>query len=220
MSPMVGVATVNACLFGVYGHLMDLQKKLYGEQHYLCNVFVAGCCSGLANSVISCPSELAKIQLQNQIDVKHFSGPWQCLQAVYRGSGVSGCFRGWWATVYREVPSYGVYFGCFEAMRGWCEGEDGGVDGSRLMLVGGLSGVLGWLSTYPFDVAKTRIQALPVSCRSVPSCTAVILGIYKVEGFRSLFKGLNATILRAFPTNAVIFYTYTLAMDFLSVKSF
>lgn len=30
-----------------------------------------------------------------------------------------------------------------------------------LLLAGGLAGIAGWLSTFPFDVVKTRIQSVP-----------------------------------------------------------
>lgn len=216
MSPLIGVATINACLFGVYGHLMDWQRELYGEdRHYLWNVFIAGCGSGLVNSIISCPSELAKIQLQNQVKERRFRGPWQCFQEIYRTHGLLGCYRGMGATILRETPSYGVYFWCFEGLRGWYgNGDDR--NGWRLMAAGGISGVLGWLSTYPFDVVKTRIQAMLISSNAPYSSFGMLHQIATKEGPRALFKGINATIIRAFPTNAVIFYTYAWSMNYLN----
>ena len=38
--------------------------------------------------------------------------------------------------------------------------------------------------------------------------------IIKVEGTATLFRGLGATAIRAFPTNAATFYTVTLVKNF------
>jgi solute carrier family 25 carnitine/acylcarnitine transporter 20/29 len=193
----------------VYGKLLDWQRQYSdNDTSTLLNAFVAGCGSGLANSVISCPSELAKIQLQNQISVKKYKGPWSYFVDIYRHKGISGCYRGMTATVWRETPSYGIYFWCFEAMRPWYDRDQ-----VKLMVAGGLSGVAGWLSTYPFDVAKTRIQAMPLDSVGRASTLGMLMVIWREEGWRGWFRGVNATVLRAFPTNAVIFLTYAWCMD-------
>lgn len=212
MSPLIGVATINACLFGVYGQLLQWQRQLYGDQNYMWNVFVAGCGSGLVNSIISCPSELAKIQLQNQIKVVRYRGPWACFKDIYRQHGLKGCYRGMLPTILRETPSYGVYFWSFEAMQRMYQEEAAW----KLMLAGGASGVLGWISTYPFDVAKTRIQAMPIDSHERVSTVEMLMRIRREEGWKGWFRGINATIIRAFPTNAVIFYTFAWSMDMLN----
>lgn len=71
--------------------------------------------------------------------------------------------------------------------------------------------MLGWVSTYPVDVAKTVIQS--------STCNQTIYGtlntIYRESGTSGWFRGLNATILRAFPTNVAILGTYHLTMSYL-----
>lgn len=85
----------------------------------------------------------------------------------------------------------------------------------ELMLAGGLSGVAGWLSTYPVDVIKTRIQAHPLSSKSCIQLTSTLqcgMNIVREEGSGVLWRGTWATVLRAFPTNAVIFLAYSWTM--------
>jgi solute carrier family 25 carnitine/acylcarnitine transporter 20/29 len=36
--------------------------------------------------------------------------------------------------------------------------------------------------------------------------------MYREEGFRVFFRGVNATVIRAFPCNAATFLVYSLAM--------
>jgi len=97
--------------------------------------------------------------------------------------------------------------------------ENGGhLDNMELMLAGGFSGIAAWMSTYPMDVVKTRIQAQPLipgAPGETPPCRGLLDGlasILKSEGVPGLFRGATATIIRAFPTNAVIFTVYALTM--------
>lgn len=224
-SPLVGVAVINAALFGVYGYLLDTQQRLEGNQFgqpAIHQVFLAGAGSGLINSLISGPTELVKIQLQNQKQGKgSFSqhalkGPLDCLKRIYRVEGLRGCFRGMRATILRETPSYGVYFATFEAIeRTLRRGEE--TCPMNLIMAGGLSGVFGWISTYPIDVIKTKIQAQAV-CGGETKYTGILdcfRSVVRAEGPAVLWRGLGATIIRAFPTNAAIFLTYSTTMDLL-----
>lgn len=225
-SPLVGVTAINTLLFGVYGFLLESQSGDPNGVPTLGQIFVAGAGSGLLNSLISGPVELAKIQVQNQIGSQpqagHFRSPSDCLRQVYRHGGVSACYRGLWTTVMRETPSYGVYFAAFEGFRLlWTTPENGGhLDNMRLMLAGGLSGIAAWMSTYPIDVVKTRIQAQPLLPGSSTQAVHLSTGgwlrkIVREEGLAGLFRGTTATVVRAFPTNAVIFSTYALTMRWL-----
>ncbi|KAF9926857.1 hypothetical protein FBU30_003647 [Linnemannia zychae] len=229
-SPMVGVALVNALLFGVYGFFMDIQMKNPGDDPTLMQIYLAGTGSGIVNSFISCPMELSKIRLQNQdqdsgfskanakgLPTNFYKGPMDCFKQTYRQGGLRACYRGLWSTILRET-SYGPYFLSYEIL---CraltpEGQrTQDLSSARLVVAGGFAGILGWLSTYPTDVIKTRIQAqhdsLPRSqqFRGVWHCTK---HMYREEGIRVFFKGVNATIIRAFPCNAATFLVYSLCM--------
>ena len=173
-------------------------------------VFLAGAGSGAVNSLISCPTELAKIQLQNQRDAA-LRGPIDCLGRIYRTRGIAGWYRGMGATVLRETPSYGVYFATFEYLLQ--QQQHAQVSSLGLMMAGGIGGVLGWISTYPIDVAKTRIQSTGNS--STPSTIACLTRAVREEGPAVLVRGLGATLIRAFPTNAAIFLAYKWTMDWL-----
>jgi solute carrier family 25 carnitine/acylcarnitine transporter 20/29 len=104
--------------------------------------------------VVSCPTELVKIRLQNQVDKQDqraYKGSWDGIQRVFRAEGLRGLYRGMGSTVLRETPSYGAYFAGYEY---FCQllAPDGGAEylsGTQLLLAGGFAGIVGWISTYP-----------------------------------------------------------------------
>ena len=239
-SPLVGVAVINALLFGVYGYLLEAQKKITGNfESTASQIFLAGAGSGLLNSIISGPTELAKIQLQNQKESTghgrrnltregRLKGPVDCLKRIYRIDGLKGCFRGLLPTVIRETPSYGVYFASFDYFQGFLErlvapstSDQTIMKPLCLMMAGGLSGICGWVSTYPMDVIKTKIQAQSIDHRPGKGETPYkgiidcIRRIVALEGYSVLWRGLGATVIRAFPTNAVIFLAYASTIEAL-----
>lgn len=65
---------------------------------------------------------------------------------------------------------------------------------------GGAAGVLAWASIYPIEVVKSRVQACDGS-----SAWAVWRELHK-GGWRGYFRGMPATLARAFVVNGAIFY--------------
>lgn len=57
---------------------------------------------------------------------------------------------------------------------------------------------------FPFDVVKSKVQTYSAGL----SYRAVLAEVVRTEGVRGFYKGLGVTLMRAMPTNAVIFATY------------
>lgn len=124
--------------------------------------------------------------------------------------GVLGLYRGFWISFWRYVPQYGIYFYLYSKLQQILEKFDSNKNrkGSRIMLekiiAGGLAGQLGWLTAYPFDVLKSYIQYHPEHSSMIKTTKM----LYKKHGFTYFYKGLNVTIVRAFPVNAITFVVY------------
>lgn len=206
-SPIAGVAVVNAIVFGVYG-----QAQRYSTNpDNLSTHFIAGAFAGLAQTPVVTPLELIKTRLQiNTLNKKNNKittttinkiGPINCLREIYRNNGITGIFNGCSVTALRETPSYGLYFFTYEALTR--TNNTTPITTLHMLLAGGLAGTVSWIFTYPIDVIKSRLQA---------DCTGRYSGAVdclqqslRDEGYRCLFRGLNSTIIRAFPTNAATF---------------
>ncbi|XP_064484642.1 mitochondrial basic amino acids transporter-like [Ornithodoros turicata] len=208
-SPMAGVAFINAVVFGVYG---NVQRQL-GTPDSVAVHFASGIAAGTVQSLIGSPIELAKTRLQVQglaSKSSIYSGPVDCLRQIHRAEGIRGVFRGLGSTVLRDAPAFGVYFASYEFLVRKTSEKGGPVSNLELMMAGGLAGVFSWIVSYPCDVVKSRLQVDGMEGpRRYNSFLDCAVKSYKNEGVTSFTRGLNSTLLRAFPTNAAIFMVVT-----------
>jgi len=75
---------------------------------------------------------------------------------------------------------------------------------------GGSAGMFATCFVQPLDLVKNRMQVCVVSDRSRPSSASVLMGVVKNEGFRTLYTGLSAGLLRqaTYTTTRLGVYTY------------
>lgn len=101
-------------------------------------------------------------------------------------------------------------------------------------VAGGVGGMAGSILTCPFDVVKTRLQSdlyhSPISshtksknpivaaARHMAETFSIMKTVYKVEGARSLFKGLGPNLVGVIPSRSINFFTYGLGKDIISRK--
>ncbi|XP_002665132.2 mitochondrial basic amino acids transporter [Danio rerio] len=217
-SPLMGLTFINAIVFGVQGNAM----RMLGSDTPL-HQFMAGAAAGLIQSVICCPMELAKTRMQMQgtgeksLSRRLYRNSLDCLIRIYRRQGFRGINRGMVSTVIRETPGFGIYFLTYDTLTRslGCEAGDRFIV-LKLLLAGGASGIASWISTYPVDVIKSRLQADGVGgdCRysGMLDCFAQS---WQREGWRAFTRGLTSTLLRAFPVNATTFATVTLFLMYM-----
>ncbi|CAN6599724.1 mitochondrial nicotinamide adenine dinucleotide transporter 2 [Trichomonascus vanleenenianus] len=99
-------------------------------------------------------------------------------------------------------------------------------------VAGGAGGMAGALFTCPLDVVKTRLQSdlyeRNMKGRSsglfrgavghFTDTMVIIRNLYKLEGPRSLFKGLGPNLVGVIPARSINFFTYGIGKDFISTK--
>ncbi|CAH1263380.1 mitochondrial basic amino acids transporter-like isoform X1 [Branchiostoma lanceolatum] len=215
-SPLIGLTFINAIVFGVQGNVM----RVIGEGSVL-NSFLAGSAAGAVQTLVCAPMELAKTRMQlmgmgqkvktrKQKDVKNSL---DCLLKIYRKEGLRGCCRGMYLTLWRETPAFGVYFATYDIICQVLSPKDPNehIGMLPLMFAGGMSGIASWMSTYPIDVIKSRIQADGAGGKNMYKGTLdCFVRSYQAEGWTVYTRGLNSTLIRAFPVNAATFTVVTL----------
>ncbi|KAG2457696.1 MCATL protein, partial [Polypterus senegalus] len=220
-SPMMGLTFINAIVFGVQGNVMRRLGKDTPQ-----NQFLAGSAAGAIQCVVCCPMELAKtrMQLQGTGEYKSkkrlYKNSLDCLVRIYQKEGVRGINRGMLTTLMRETPAFGIYFLTYDYLTRslGCDPDDSYMI-PKLLFAGGMSGIASWLSTYPADVIKSRLQADGVGgvnqYKGIMDCVQQSLA---KEGWRVFTRGLTSTLLRAFPVNAATFATVTLFLMYMRAE--
>lgn len=123
-----------------------------------------------------------------------------------------GLYRGTAVTFLREAQAYGVWFTTFEylmnadAKRNGIKREE--VSTLKVAFYGGLAGEALWISSYPFDVVKSKMQSdgfgADQKYKNMRDCFAKT---WRGEGARGFWKGIGPTLLRAMPVSAGTFAT-------------
>jgi solute carrier family 25 carnitine/acylcarnitine transporter 20/29 len=234
LSPLSGIALVNAIIFGSYSqakgrfeqrHVKDGTSKnlKYGLLPYH-EIAIAGACAGFANSFVSGPVELMKTQMQvqyrNPDTSKHYKGSFDAAKKIIKTAGLGKVFMGLPATMIREIPGTAGYYAAYEFSRRMIAGDDDpkNLPVHLLLLSGALGGIGYWLCCYPFDLIKSRIQAqsvhAPPTYRSWLHCARTMIATE--GGYRALFRGFDAAIIRTIPASGATFVAFELSLAYFN----
>ncbi|KAG0139597.1 hypothetical protein CROQUDRAFT_726517 [Cronartium quercuum f. sp. fusiforme G11] len=196
------------------------------EQLTIGQLYLSGGGAGIANSVVSGPVEHIRIRLQTASPgIRHqFVGPIDALKQIYKSDGIKGWYQGQNATLLREFHGYGMYFLGYEWLVQWhmnrnnCSRNELGTGWA--MLYGAGAGYSMWLSSYPLDQIKTRIQTdgLPSQPleRKYHGVSDCVKKVWKAEGVRGFTKGLAPTLLRSPLVNGATFAAFETTMRIIS----
>ncbi|PNS21318.1 hypothetical protein CAC42_1097 [Sphaceloma murrayae] len=186
--------------------------------------YLAGAFAGLANTPLSSPIEHIRIRLQTQPhgQGRLYSGPLDCVRKLSSQAGFfRGVYRGTSVTLLREAQAYGTWFLTFEYLM-QNDAKRNGVARKeiptwKIAAYGGLAGEMLWLSSYPFDVVKSKMQTDRLGKEQVyKSMRDVFAQTYRREGLRGFWKGIAPTLLRAMPVSAGTFATVEVTMRLIS----
>jgi solute carrier family 25 protein 39/40 len=142
------------------------------------------------------PLELIRTNLQStpkSPDQPHtLSSVLRSIRMVVRKQGVFFLWRGLGPTLWRDVPFSGIYWAGYESWKRHFESH--GKSGAYVSFASGaISGTTASLLTSPFDVLKTRRQALLMQGTMPSRTTATIplcLRIVQTEGISALYAGM------------------------------
>jgi solute carrier family 25 carnitine/acylcarnitine transporter 20/29 len=237
-APILGYGALNALLFVTYNRTTDLlNTSPNGLPPNLWTTWLAGAIGGLATWVVSTPTELVKCRAQISSSTTT-SSSWAITQQILRKEGIRGLYFGGIVTALRDSIGYGFYFWSYElstrfmVARTTKEGpkiDSASQETAKVLLCGGLAGVVTWASIFPLDVVKTRVQtqAFPPIPEGAPllanagepsgqtrlGAIEVAKNAYRSEGTSVFFKGLAVCSVRAFIVNAAQWAVYEWIMN-------
>ncbi len=220
-----GAVAENMVAFGVNEQL----KRLFPEKDGALGApwwkpILFGGVTGIFTSVVLCPSDVikCKVQVGRSLRKRPAGGgagakeaaarlpvlnATQMTRHILRSQGVRGLFVGLGAQFARDVPFYAAFFGTYESIV-----NSGKASPYHDVLplevlyffAGGMAGVVGWALVMPIDSVKSIIQ----TAEKPQSLLRTTQMVNQTKGWRALFVGLNAALVRAFPANAALFLGY------------
>ncbi|TFK77042.1 mitochondrial carrier [Pluteus cervinus] len=131
------------------------------------------------------------------------------IRRLVRNNGFLFLWRGLGPTLWRDVPFSGIYWASYEAWkRQFMRHEYGGP--SVAFASGAVSGMTAALLTSPFDVLKTRRQALIMSSTtgSVLSTIPLAFQIARTEGYSAWFAGIMPRMAKIAPACGIMIACY------------
>jgi len=225
-APLAAVTPYFAVTFLGYdyitGHMRTYNlEKTGSEKLSIVQCGIAGSLTAFPCATFVAPSERIKciLQVQNNTGAGvKYNGSWDCARKLYNLGGIRSIYKGLGITILRDAPGNGVYFFTNELFRTmFAKGlgyEDTKVlPTSCILLSGGFAGVGNWIVAIPADVVKSRFQTAPEGMYN--SSRDVLKEILAKEGWKTLFRGLTPSLMRAFPSNAAAFFGVDLAQKTL-----
>ncbi|CAG8697497.1 13974_t:CDS:2, partial [Acaulospora colombiana] len=208
-----GVAVPSQSVYMItYDHLLN---KVF--PHLSPNPAMTPLLSGIAArtiiSTVASPLELLRTSLQStpaNPNVPHtLSSVLVSTRALVRSQGIGALWRGLTPTLWRDVPFSGVYWASYEAWKSMFRTRYKRQGAPYEFISGAASGITAAVLTHPFDVAKTRRQALVLSQEGVPPQTMRFLTkIATQEGISSLYTGIVPRLAKIAPACGIMIASY------------
>lgn len=172
----------------------------------LAKAWIAGVACAIISSFLN-PLDVTKVRMQNQSDLlsleqKKYKTVIQSARLLLREEGFAGLMRGVTPSIFRELTYSSVRIGAYEPIRFSLHEATGSSSSPILKFLSALcSGFIGSYIANPFDLIKTRFQALLPHERSVGGKSVTMVGamasVIRSEGVSGLYKGWQPTTLRA-----------------------
>ncbi|KAL1729376.1 mitochondrial FAD carrier protein [Schizophyllum commune] len=204
----------------------DLTKPLSASEYLLCSAQASA-----VTAIMTNPLWVVKVRMfTTPADAPGaYKGLWDGLTTLTRTEGVPGLFRGTTLALF-GVSNGAIQFMLYEEMKGWAferkrkrweeerrrrvEGEGGEWDpntaklsNTAYTLMSGSSKLGALVSTYPYQVVRSRMQNDPTGA-TYPTIPETIKRTWAREGVRGFYRGLGTNIVRVLPGTCVTFVVY------------
>eukprot|EP00026_Physarum_polycephalum_P009709 Phypoly_transcript_09843.p1 GENE.Phypoly_transcript_09843~~Phypoly_transcript_09843.p1 ORF type:complete len:318 (+),score=44.08 Phypoly_transcript_09843:255-1208(+) len=202
--PLMASAVVSGCVFGGYGYAINSISPT-PHRPSTPHILMAGGFAGLLQSFVICPVDVVK----NKMQVGQHESTTKTITQIMKTRGVGGFYTGFGATLLRDVPAYAAFFTTYELLKKLGADPDDEQSFVNVVFAGGIAGMVYHTSTYPIDVAKTRLQTQSDIEPMYKGLWDCMKDLYRKK---SLFRGFWPTALRSFPSYGAGFLVYELIL--------
>lgn len=208
-SIMIGVPSAAMYML-TYDHLLHTTFHSVVSPSFA--PLIAGVSARTIITTIGSPLELIRTNLQStplSPDKPHtLRSVLSSVGSLARNKGVLYLWRGLGPTLWRDVPFSGLYWANYEALKGVFRRR--GQEGAWVAFVSGAtSGTVAALVTSPFDVLKTRRQALVMSASSRTTAVfPLLMQVIRTEGISALYAGIGPRMAKIAPACGIMIACY------------
>lgn len=215
---LIGVPS-STCYMVTYDHLLHSVFPLFVTPSPL-TPLLAGITARTFISTVASPLELIRTNLQSTPSSS--SSP-NTLRSVISSIAILAqkqgpvyLWKGLGATLWRDVPFSGLYWANYEGFKSWFN-RNGREGPSVAFASGAMSGIIAALFTSPFDVLKTRRQALIMSTPSHTTSTIPLLKhMVRTEGYSALYAGIGPRMAKIAPACGMMIACYEVRISLFS----
>jgi hypothetical protein len=183
------------------------------QQDSISDTLVKAGIAGVACAFVSAflnPLDVTKVRMQNQSDIasihtKKYKTIIQSANLIFREEKIAGLMRGVTPSIFRELSYSTIRIGAYEPIRYALHEGTGSKSSPILKFLAALcSGFAGAFIANPFDLIKTRFQAILPNERTLigsinkpVTMVGAMATVIKSHGVSGLYKGWEPTTLRA-----------------------
>eukprot|EP01104_Vermistella_antarctica_P009334 TRINITY_DN238_c0_g4_i4.p1 TRINITY_DN238_c0_g4~~TRINITY_DN238_c0_g4_i4.p1 ORF type:complete len:254 (-),score=38.80 TRINITY_DN238_c0_g4_i4:89-850(-) len=231
-APLVSLTVVNTIGFSTYGQmrrLIEERNRVHGRPSALTPIQYgySGLGVGFVVGAFSTPFEMVKVRTQmDNISGKRFNGSTGCISYLVKRHGITSLYTGLGINCSKEMVFYFVYFGIYQNMKDLLKQSFPSVPFPLAVAgSGALSGMCAWLSCFPLDVIKSRIQAnkalkltngplgvQPLVPGHGQSSLAIARTVLRSHGVRGFYKGAGTCAVRALLVSSTRFSAYEMTL--------
>ncbi|KAI1314385.1 ADP/ATP carrier protein [Mortierella claussenii] len=181
--------------------MFNYKKDRDGYAKWLAGNLASGAAAGASSSVFVYSLDYARTRLASDAKGKDGAGrQYTGLMDVYRKTmatdGVAGLYRGFWLSTVGIVIYRGLYFGLYDSVKPMLPDALQGSFIASFILGFGVTNLASFAS-YPIDTVRRRMMMTSGEAVKYKSALDAFKQIVQKEGFKSLFKGAGANVLRA-----------------------
>lgn len=175
--------------------------------------FASGGFGGVCAVLTGHPFDLVKVRLQTGV----YKTTAECLRGTVAKDGLLGFYRGVMPPLLGVTPMFAVSFWGYDMGKKLVASYTGkkveDFTIAEISTAGFISAIPTTGVAAPFERVKVMMQ---VQSGAKSSMASVVAEMYRTGGFRSIFKGLAATLARDGPGSALYFATYEYVKQALS----
>lgn len=219
---LLGSALSSALYFGVYelikSNLHTIAPSAFSAPRTRAPLTaLSAACGNIASSVLFVPKEVVKQRMQAGL---HHGTFFSAAAAVIRTSGPGALYRGYKATLLRNIPSTMIRFALYEEFKLIASRANprSKLSPPEYITAGALAGAFSSACTTPMDVVKTRFATGRI--KPGTSVFSALVDVLRTDGVPGLFAGIQPRVVWSALFAAVGFSTYELCKAWmLGVRS-